>query len=124
MNDNGLAERARERFFRLKHARLAPVFTKLHQEIIGLGSDVAAYMPTVYVGYTVGRTLFAAFTPRAEGYLDLGLALPEAIQHHRLHTPERSTWKHLTRHVHVSEEADIDVLLCEWLRAAYTSCKA
>jgi hypothetical protein len=113
--------RALGKLFRGKHVRLAPVFDELHRVLLDVGPDVAAYMPTVYVGYTVSRKLFAAIEPNAEGYLDLGLAVPPEIEHERLYTPEKSTWRYLTRHVRISDESDIDPLLREWIWQAYTA---
>ena len=114
-----IGTRAQEKFFRGKHARLGPVFEALHRSIMGLGPDVAAYMPTVYVGYTAGRKLFAAIEPSSEGYLDVGVAVPPEIEHERLYSPEKSTWRYLTRHVHVGEESEVDTDLREWIQLAY-----
>src|SRR5687767_6065997 len=100
---------ARERFFRTKHAGLAPAFERLHEMLMGSGPSVLAYMPTIYVAYqTETKRVFAAVFVRPESYLELSLSLPTETLHPRLHVPAKTTWRSLTRSIHVESPEDVD----------------
>lgn len=107
------------KFFRSKHARLFPVFLKLHQSILSLGEDVSPFLSTVYVRYNNEQEILAVVYVRSGGFLEVGLALPKTIQSDRLSDARKLGWKQLTKSLKVESEADLDGEVIEWLKTAY-----
>lgn len=115
---NAIVEEAESKFFRSKHARLKPVFHRLNEALLSLGGDVRPYIKTIYIGYA--RTdVFAVVFVRPGGFLEVGLALSEAIESNRLIDARKLGWKQITKSFRITSVEELDAEVLDWLRRAY-----
>ena len=112
------AERYVEEMF-AKRADLRPIYDKLLKKGLALGKDVKA-CPCKTIVPLYRKHVFAQIKPATRTRIDLGLALQDLPARGRLtDTGGRAKGDRITHRIAISQVADINAEVVDWLRKAY-----